>query len=108
MSEDKFAIFVNEAEHRARLQVTCGWLDSPDYLDFRSECYRLLETEKPNLFVDLRELDSIGSMFLGSLVETSIRAREGGQHLVVQAGANIAGLLRTFSAEMVDVEDSEE
>ena len=107
MSEEKFSLSVSSSEHRARLLVTCSWLESSDYLEFRSECYRLLETDQPNLRVDVRNLDSISSMFLGSLVETSIRAREGGQQLVVEAGKSIAGLLRTFSSDMVAIEERE-
>ena len=68
MSDDKFSISVSGREHRAQLVVGCLWLGSADYLDFRSECYRLLETEQPNLRIDLGKLDSISSMFLGILV----------------------------------------
>jgi anti-anti-sigma regulatory factor len=106
MSEDKFSISVSSGEHSAQLVVNCSWLDSPDYLDFRSECYRLLETEQPNLRIDLGKLDSISSMFLGILVETSIRAREGGQQVTVAAGKTIAELLQTFSGDMVEIEES--
>jgi anti-anti-sigma regulatory factor len=88
-------------KNRALLTLVCQTLEMSDLFEFQAACMELLETGQPDLVIDARALHSVTSVFLGSIVKTSMQARESNQRLAVCAREEVTKLLVQLVGENV-------
>jgi hypothetical protein len=86
----------NEPEKgRALLTVDRDTLDMGEQQAFRSGCKELLETGQADLYVDLRDLRSLLSIYLDIVLEANNDAKASGRKLTVLVGEKLGDLFRT-------------
>ncbi len=101
MPDPKFQVARKPADHAAVLVVLCDRLEMEDLFDFQAACLDLLETDLPNLTIDARAVKIITSVFIGTVVKTSMQARGTGQQLAISTTPELAKLFRQLLGEEV-------
>jgi hypothetical protein len=80
---------------RAILRVARDTLDMGEQQEFRSGCRKLLDTGQAHLFVDLRDLRSLLSIYLDIVLEANSEAKAAGRRFTVLVGEKLGDLFRT-------------
>ncbi len=89
---------------RAILSVNRDTLDMGEQQEFRDGCRQLLETGQDHLYVDLRGLRSLLSIYLDIVLEANGEVRDAGRRFTVLAGERLGDLFRTVvGPEILDV-----
>ncbi len=87
---------INEPEKgRALLAVDRDTLDMGEQQAFRNGCRELLATDQADLYVDLRDLRSLLSIYLDIVLEANNEAKASGRKLTVLVGEKLGDLFRT-------------
>lgn len=80
---------------RAILTVDRDTLDMGEQQDFRNGCRQLLDTGQARLYVDLRGLRSLLSIYLDIVLEANREARDAGRSFIVLTSERLGDLFRT-------------
>ena len=89
---------------RAILTVDRDTLDMGEQQEFRDGCRSLLGTGRAHLYVDLRGLRSLLSIYLDIVLEANGEALEAGRRFTVLASERLGDLFRTVvGPEILDV-----
>ena len=90
----------------AVLEVTTEALGMPDRAEFLAGCQDLMASDQKRLVLDLHSVRRIFSMFMGTIVDLSDRARRNGQSLTVKASPPAADLMRSvLGTRFLDIDD---
>lgn len=89
---------------RAILTVDRDTLDMGEQQEFREGCRKLLDSGQPHVYVDLRALRSLLSIYLDIVLEASGEARDAGRRFTVLASERLGDLFRTVvGPELLEV-----
>ena len=80
---------------RAFLRVNHDTLDMDEQQEFRAGCRRLLDTGQEHVYVDLRALRSLLSIYLDIVLEANNEAKAAGRKFTVLVGEKLGDLFRT-------------
>ncbi len=80
---------------RAILRVDRDTLDMGEQQSFRSGCRDLLDTGQADLYVDLRGLRSLLSIYLDIVLEANNEAKNANRKFTVLVGEKLGDLFRT-------------
>jgi hypothetical protein len=81
----------------ALLEITRDSLGMTDREEFLAGCRSLLASGQKHLFIDLRGLRLVFSVFVGTVMDVNVRARADGRRLTVLAGPAVAKLFRSVA-----------
>jgi hypothetical protein len=95
MSREVCVLSSSPEEGRAVLRVNRDTLDMSEQQEFRAGCRELLATGQPRLYVDLRALRSLLSIYLDIVLEANSEAKNAGRTLTVLVGEKLGDLFRT-------------
>jgi hypothetical protein len=95
MSREVCQLKTDADKGRAFLRVDRDTLDMGEQQAFRNGCRRLLDSGQPAVYVDLRGLRSLLSIYLDIVLEANSEARAADRRLTVLVGEKLGDLFRT-------------
>jgi hypothetical protein len=95
MSRDVCQLKTEPEKGRALLRIDRDTLDMGEQQAFRSGCRQLLDTGQPEIYVDLRGLRSLLSIYLDIVLEANNEAKAADRRLTVLVGEKLGDLFRT-------------
>ncbi len=101
--EEKFAISLLADQGKGVMKLAVERLARKDLEEFQAACDRLRGTGQPELVIDAAGLHSIGSVYIGALINAAGEAQKSGQHLVLATGRNIADLLHKLVGDSFEI-----
>lgn len=108
MPDQKFRISRRFNESAAVLAVRSQRLEMEDLFTFQAACVELMESDQPNLIIDAQGLKAITSVFIGTVIKTSVEAKSTGQQLAINTNPEVARLFRQLLGEdIVEIRESE-
>ena len=91
-------------KNRAILRVDRDTLDMSEQQEFRDNCRELMSSSHDRLYVDLRSLRSLLSIYLDIVLEANNEARAAGKKFTVLVRERLGDLFRTvIGPELMDI-----
>ena len=102
-SADNLELNVYEDQNKAVLEVLDHRLRRDELDAFQDGCDRLLASGMGELVIEARKVWSMSSALIGVLIEAGAKAKDSGQHLVMDTTQGMSDILQRMVADLVEI-----